>query len=85
MYKNVSLKNIITIEYGKCFIYNYIIESAFTQRRGIIMKTYALSVLKLFFSYFNRKDDDVYEKQVTIINHNVQHLFSRLYIKESRS
>lgn len=60
MYKNVSLKkNIITIEYSKCFIYNYIIESAYLQRRGIIMKTYALSVLKLFFSYFNRKDDDL--------------------------
>lgn len=58
-YKDVSLKKHNTIEYSKCFIYNCIIESAYLQRRGIIMKTYALSVLKLFFSYFNRKDDDL--------------------------
>lgn len=33
--------------------------SAYLQMRGIIMKTYALSVLKLFLIYFYRKDDDL--------------------------
>lgn len=59
MYKNVSLKKTLLQLNVVNALYNCIIESAYLQKRGIIMKTYALSVLKLFFSYFIRKDDDL--------------------------